>query len=131
MIGLIIAAATAAANPFCDDRAGDLPVAQCWSRAFNAADVELNAVWPKVRDAARGADRRFRSTPRRDKPSAESDLLKAQRTWLAWRDAECAARSDWAQGGSLQNVIISRCAHDLTRARIDQLQQLLKDFTEP
>ncbi|RVT40799.1 lysozyme inhibitor LprI family protein [Sphingobium algorifonticola] len=131
MIVLIIAAATAAANPVCDDRGGDLPSAECWSRAFRSADVELNAVWPKVRAAARDADKYFKPTPRRDKPSAENDLLKAQRTWLAWRDAECAARSDWAQGGSLQNVIVSQCAHDLTRARIDQLQQLFKDFTEP
>jgi uncharacterized protein YecT (DUF1311 family) len=131
VISLLIAAAAATVSPNCDSESGgDIAVSECWGNAYEVADAELNLVWPKVLTAARASDKEFESTPRRNKPSAEADLLKAQKHWIAWRDAECAARSDWAQGGSLQNVISSKCAHDLTRDRIDQFQQLLSNFTE-
>src|SRR5690242_11831016 len=120
-------------NPqeICDDKNGDSAAAACWYSTYQAADRELSTLWPAVLAAARDADSSFRPTPRRDQPSAERDLIAAQRAWVSYRDAECAAEADWAQGGSLESVLADKCLAKKTRERIQQLRQLERDFKEP
>ena len=108
---------------------GDLGEAQCWSSAFDRADNQLNAIWPDVLAAARDNDKNF--VPLHSaKPSAEVDLIEAQRAWLKYRDAECALESDDAQGGTGQAIISAQCATEQTRQRIKQLQDIAAGFRE-
>jgi uncharacterized protein YecT (DUF1311 family) len=127
---MILAAFLLAVSVNCDDRYGDLAAAECWYAAGNAADAELNTVWPGVLKAARDADKGFSPTPRKDRASAAADLLASQRAWLKFREAQCALESDYAQGGSLQNVLVGQCRTALTRQRIKQLQEIAAGFRE-
>jgi len=115
--------------PDCGD-GSDLEIAECYSAAYARADAELNQLWPGVLAAARKADQGFTPTPRRDKASAVKDLLAAQRAWVGFRDAQCAAEADYAQGGSLENIIVGRCLTDMTRERIAKLEDIQSGYEE-
>ena len=131
LAGLLMAAqAVPVAAPRCDDRNGDLGASQCWSAIGEGADAKLNKVWPDVLRAARDADKAFSPTPRKDRASAAADLLAAQRAWLTYRATQCRLEGDWAQGGSLENVIDAQCYAELTEKRVDALRGTAADFRE-
>ncbi|MDH4743837.1 lysozyme inhibitor LprI family protein [Sphingomonas sp. CBMAI 2297] len=121
----------AAPSQECDDREGDVAAAECWDTAYRKADAQLNRVWPGVLAEARAADKRFRPTPRRDRPGAGNDLLASQPAWLAFRNAQCAAEAGWAQGGSLEPVLVGRCLTLMTRERVLKLKDIQSGFKEP
>lgn len=125
---LLALALAAVQQPECDDRNGDLSASECWYKLGQTEDAKINQLWPKAIAVARRVDRNFEPSPRRDKPSSASDLLASQRAWLKFRDAQCALESDYADGGSLQNVIYSRCQYQMTRDRILQLQATVLSF---
>ena len=58
-------------------------------------------------------------------PVAKTGLLKAQRAWLAFRDAECTLEAAGEEGGSAQPMIYSQCLSRLTQLRSEQLQKRL------
>jgi uncharacterized protein YecT (DUF1311 family) len=59
---------------------------------------------------------------RLERPRQKAALQKAQRAWIAFRDADCAAYvdEDW---GSLARVEANRCVLDHTRQRADELER--------
>lgn len=57
-------------------------------------------------------------------------MLAAQRAWLKFRDEQCSLESDYADGGSLQNVIYARCYFKMTRDRTKQLQTIVAGWEE-
>jgi uncharacterized protein YecT (DUF1311 family) len=130
VIPLLLLLVAAAPPAECDDRNGDVAAAQCWSRRGDLADAELARVWREARREAARAESGFRPIPRRDKPSSLADLLAAQRAWLRYRDSECRLESDYADGGSLQNVIYGRCYVEMTKARAAQLREIAGSFRE-
>jgi uncharacterized protein YecT (DUF1311 family) len=115
----------------CDDREGDIAAAECWDAAYRKADAQLNRAWPGALAEARAADKRLRPTPRRDRPGAGNDQLASQRAWLAFRNAQCAAEAGWAQGGSLEPVLVGRCLTLMTRERVLKLKDIQSGFKEP
>ena len=58
-------------------------------------------------------------------PVAKAGLLKAQRSWLAFRDAECVLEAAGEAGGSAQPMIYNQCLSRLTQLRTEQLQKRL------
>jgi uncharacterized protein YecT (DUF1311 family) len=50
--------------------------------------------------------------------------LRAQKAWLAYRDAQCESEPDAAAGGQDQFVIDKQCFERLTRERIRQLREM-------
>lgn len=60
--------------------------AECFAKASDTADKELNRVYEQVR-----------SVLRRDE---QSDLLEAQRAWLKYRDLTCTAEYKLYGGGT-------------------------------
>jgi len=52
-------------------------------------------------------------------------LLKAQKAWLAFRDAECTFQTSAAQGGSIQPMLQAYCLDDLTVKRTVALKSYL------
>lgn len=82
---------------------------------FKKADTELNTVYKKV----------IALLP--DQKSVDL-LRKAQRAWVAFRDANAAFHADEMRGGSAAPLLFYGQQTQLTKARLKHLQRYLKDF---
>ncbi len=92
----------------------------CSQRDFDAADMALNAQYQTTRKAMKAWDADAMS----ELKGAEDALVKAQRAWVAYRDAQCISSGFQAHGGSMEPMLISGCQADLTRKRIAELKEL-------
>lgn len=86
---------------------------ECFARAFEASDGELNAVYRQLADRLA------------EQPHAKARLVAAQRAWIAFRDAECAFTASGAEGGSAQPMVESQCLDAATRKRSADLEGYL------
>ena len=86
---------------------------QCADQDFRATDAELNAVYGQVTGRLS------------DAPDAKGLLTTAQRSWIAFRDAECAFRSSGSEGGSMHPMVVLGCRTELSRKRIGELKAYL------
>lgn len=84
---------------------------RCAHDAYLAADAELNAVWPVAKASM-------------DQIGAGAALLDAQRKWIAFRDAACAAEAAPYDGGSIRPQVHATCLERLTRRRTEDLRML-------
>jgi uncharacterized protein YecT (DUF1311 family) len=64
---------------------------------------------------------------RLERPRQKAALQKAQRAWIAFRDADCASYldQDW---GSMARVEAQQCVLDRTRERADELQRFREAY---
>jgi uncharacterized protein YecT (DUF1311 family) len=92
----------------------------CSQRDFDAADKALNAQYQTTRKAMKTWDADAMS----ELKGAEDALVKAQRAWVAYRDAQCISTGFQAHGGSMEPMLISGCQADLTRKRSAELKEL-------
>jgi uncharacterized protein YecT (DUF1311 family) len=89
----------------------------CQAREYAAADADLNKAYGKLRAQFNG-----------DKDS-EKRLIKAQRAWVAFRDAEgalCADNYGFGEGGSGYGMVLQSCKTDLTKERTEALRKHLR-----
>jgi len=92
----------------------------CAAQDWREADVILNDLWPLAMNMARSLG----ST----NGIAASDLLRdAQRAWIVYRDAACAAESQLVAGGSMMGQVAGECLARITRARSTELRLFLPD----
>ncbi len=107
----------------CLDRAqNQVQIDACAASDFAAADRELNAVYARIqRDYAHDA-------------AVLAKLRLAQRAWLAFRDAELAARYPDADPATAYGSAYAGCAAgvkaELTRARTTELKRWLDGVAE-
>ena len=108
---LLLSESTAKADDVnCDNwrGRGDVPQSTmnfCARLDYQRVDALLNKTYEVV--AAKG----------------DTDLLrKAERAWIAFRDAECTYQTIGEEGGSLHSLEYSDCLTRLTRQRIQQLR---------
>lgn len=87
---------------------------QCAAQENKAADNELNSLYKQI------------TTRLKDNPEAKQLLVKAQRTWIGFRDAECNFSASGVEGGSVYPLIYSNCITALTKARIEAFKTYLK-----
>ena len=87
-------------------------LAGCVGEALTAADAELNSTF----DAAMGA---LVDTP------AQGQLRDAQRLWIPFRDAACAAEAAVYDGASVQPIARAQCLLRITLARTADLAAIL------
>jgi uncharacterized protein YecT (DUF1311 family) len=84
---------------------------QCAGREFKAAEARLDALYLSMRakyDAPNGA------------------LFEAaQRSWRAWRDAECAYETNGTAGGTINSMMQTKCRAARTSARLKELDAQL------
>ncbi|TBU86514.1 hypothetical protein DNK34_23405 [Pseudomonas dryadis] len=85
----------------------------CARQAYEAADKQLNAVYREV--TGRLAD----------EVAAKQKLVAAQRSWIAFRDAECDFASSALDEGSARMMVDLGCLETLTRKRIADFQAYL------
>lgn len=102
----------------CSNPVSQVEMTGCAARAYEAADGDLNATYR----LARSVVRRWDAADPALTPSNEVMLRDAQRAWIPFRDAACAAESNLARGGTLQNMIYYICLERLTRARTEDLR---------
>jgi uncharacterized protein YecT (DUF1311 family) len=79
----------------------------CADRDAKAADSELNGVYRYLEQKYDGANRKA--------------LQRAERAWIAYRDAECAYETLPNAGGTVYPMIASMCFAAKTRDRIKEL----------
>lgn len=90
---------------------------ECEAQAWQKADEELNAQYQKSRRIMKAWD-----AEASDLAGAEQALVKAQRAWIAFRDAQCTFHGYQAKGGSLEPLLIYGCRRELTIRRIQELK---------
>jgi uncharacterized protein YecT (DUF1311 family) len=87
----------------------------CLSKIYQKSDSELNAVYRSVLKGFGDY-----SNPNRH----VEDLRKAERRWIAYRDAQCKARYhlfEGATGGPIEEL---RCLIEMTDKRTAELKQV-------
>lgn len=102
----------------CDNAQTQMDMNICASQMFEYADQDLNDTyqlainhWAGGRESARG-----------------QALLAAQRAWIAYRDAHCAAVAFEYEGGSTQPLVHAGCMERLTRARTNAIRTYLEPY---
>jgi uncharacterized protein YecT (DUF1311 family) len=98
----------------CDNATDQATLNQCAGQQNKVADKELNTLYQKI------------TTRLKDKPEAKKLLVGAQRSWIAFRDAECKFSASGVAGGSVYPLIYSHCTTDLTKARVEVFKNYLK-----
>jgi uncharacterized protein YecT (DUF1311 family) len=86
---------------------------------IECANAELRVQDGRLNNAYQGAILRL------ERPRQKVALQKAQRAWIAFRDADCAALydEDW---GSMARVQANACVLEHTRRRADELERFRK-----
>ena len=118
---LIIVPSTASAQRAVDCPGKTLEHAQCAHNAYLRADQELNKTWAKIID-------NFDTTDALDLEMKQG-LLRSQRAWIVYRDAEC----EGSVGGIMRNGtgrpgMESICKEEFTIERIKILLDRYGEF---
>lgn len=106
----VLSAPVLASN--CDDAQTQQQLNQCHQQAYAQADSRLNAQFEQIIARLQADD------------AATRDLRRAQRAWLAYRDAECRFASPTQ--GSAASMVLTQCLTRLTRQRSEDFQRYLK-----
>lgn len=97
----------------------------CTAMDYQAADKELNAIWPKVMAEAKARDDEMEGYHKDlGVPSTADALRAAQRAWITFRDRQCELESYDFLGGTAQPMIASSCLAEMTRKRTAELKQI-------
>jgi len=122
-LGMFVSAAPAVAQ----DAAVDCTSPQttydmriCAGISLRAADDDLNADYQRAIAYFKEADQYLPESA----PKGEDLLHKAQRAWIAYRDAACESEAAMFYGGTLQPLIVTGCHEEMTRNRSHELRLL-------
>jgi uncharacterized protein YecT (DUF1311 family) len=114
--GQIAPACLGQAANACQDQPGGqstLGITECLRSEAGVWDTLLNAQYKKLRA-------RFRS----EGGGRAEALLKAQRAWIAFRDAQCALDYTRWGDGSMRSIAAATCEMEMTAARTIQLRDM-------
>ena len=107
----------------CDNAVTQADMNQCAGLEYREADRTLNAQWEETAaEMKRRDDSEYANDGRLGYFPA---LLKAQRAWLAYRDAHCTSYGYYARGGSMEPMLVAACKTDMTRERTQELRDLV------
>lgn len=87
---------------------------QCAAQQYKAADKELNDLYKQI------------TARLKDDPKAKQLLVKAQRAWIGFRDAECEFSASGVEGGSVYPLIYTDCVTAQTKARVEAFKTYLE-----
>ena len=105
---LVLVAMSGAAQAACPGQT-QMEMNDCAVADYQRADAQLNEAWGNA-------------IVFMDRAGHGEILLDAQRKWVAFRDAACAAEAAPYTGGSIQPLIYYSCATRLTTARTQDLE---------
>ena len=98
----------------CNNAQDQATMNQCAAQQNRAADKELNSLYQHIAGRLKGS------------PDSKKALITAQRTWIAFRDAECSFSASAVKGGSVYPLVYSNCLTDLTKSRVETFKTYLK-----
>jgi len=102
----LVTAGSAAAQ--CKDTVSTKDMQDCADAEYKKADADLNSV--------------YQATLKKLKPEDAALLKKAERAWVAYRDAHCDAQYHLFAGGSIAAVSLTQCRTALTAARAKEIK---------
>ena len=82
-------------------------------RDFTRADAQLNAVYKRVSAKLDGVGKK--------------KLIKSERAWVIYRDAQADLEADQSRGGSMAPMLYAGTQAQLTKERIKRLRDLLSE----
>lgn len=102
----------------CVTQANTLEMNACARQQLDAADAALNAAYRSLMAAL----------PAENEPGVSGAppriaLRNAQRLWIKFRDADCAARAQLYAGGTIVTIIHLSCMRQHVEQRTRELQQ--------
>lgn len=104
----------------CEREDSTVALNECSKFGFDEADRELNLEYQQVlkdlRTLAKAGD---------DVSKMKAALVKAQRAWVAFRDADCDAVYENYAGGSVRNAVYFHCMEKHIRQRTAALRNLI------
>jgi len=112
IISVLIVSCAAGHAMDCKDQT-QMGLNQCAAVSYEKADEALNKAYKEA------------LLRLKDRGDAAGLLAKAQKSWLAFRDSECAFSSSGVSGGSIYPMIHAICLETLTRERTKQLRNYL------
>ena len=86
----------------------------------DAADPGVNDKYNTTRAAMAAIDKDLDG----DMKGAEKALVKAQRAWIDYRDAQCDAFGFQARGGTMEPMLVAGCLAEETDKRTKELKEL-------
>jgi uncharacterized protein YecT (DUF1311 family) len=92
----------------CANVAVTVDLVDCLARARDSADMKLNSVYKSVGERLDASD--------------SQRLTAAQRLWVQYRDANCAAERDLYKAGTASSPAYLACLEAMTRARTRELE---------
>ncbi|GHC57897.1 lysozyme inhibitor LprI family protein [Neogemmobacter tilapiae] len=124
LAGLLLAAPTWAQDIDCDNAMTQSDMNQCASMDYDAADVELNAVWKDAMATMKEIDSYLDDSEK----GAEDALRESQRSWINYRDKTCEADGYRMKGGSAEPMLVAGCLASVTRNRTEELRGLVEGY---
>lgn len=88
---------------------------QTAAQGYYKADAELNKVYKVLMSKL--------------DEKGKSLLIKAENDWIKYRDSHCKFEASFYEGGSMQPMIYSSCLESVTKDRIKELKEALKEFS--
>jgi uncharacterized protein YecT (DUF1311 family) len=85
---------------------------QCAQQQFLEADRKLNSLYKQVLEKL--------------SPEGRQRLVKAQRSWIRFRDENALVFAGRYEGGSMHPIVLLNVKTATTRSRTSELQQLMK-----
>ncbi len=104
----------------CDQAVTQVDINLCAEQDYDKADKALNAQWTQTKQVLAGWDADIEPQNR----GAVEELTKAQRAWIAYRDAQCDAVGYSVWGGTLYQATILGCLAEVTRNRTAELKTM-------
>jgi uncharacterized protein YecT (DUF1311 family) len=101
----------------CAEAVTQVDMNACAQAAWEAADADLNTAYGAAVDFMTGLDA---DLPEGERGAVEA-LRAAQRAWIAYRDAACAAEAFTVRGGSIEPLVRFACLERLTRVQTGTL----------
>ncbi|MBC7879881.1 MAG: DUF1311 domain-containing protein [Anaerolineae bacterium] len=111
VFGTLVVSSPSMADP-CDNAQSQGELNRCEALNFQAADARLNVVYKKL---VAGQD-----------ASMKQKLVKAQRLWIQFRDANCEYERGGMDGGSASQMIYFGCLAQTTKVRTKTLNGYLQ-----
>ena len=104
----------------CSKADNTIEINQCAQIRQTKTDEELNEAYQRVLAMLEGINK---EPDNRIKTDLKAGLIKAQRLWVKFREADCANIYDFWSNGTIRSVMYSDCMRGRAEQRIKELDE--------
>lgn len=122
LAGLISTNSLAATEDECDSNdTSNLMMKICVAADYQKADEKLNTIYKQMASSLKKENSEMSK-------EILSRLVKAQKAWVGFRDAECDLQATEMLGGTGEGLVALACLKDLTEKRVEELKNYKESF---